>query len=57
MTTLLRWQEHDADSVILLHRDHDSDVMEWNLAKQRDGGVGEGTLVFHGPTVSFKETK
>jgi replicative DNA helicase len=46
--------EHDADVVLLLHRDLGSDVLEINLAKQRDGEVGRTTLAFHGPTVSFK---
>lgn len=49
--------EHDADAVILLHREPDGEVMEWNLAKQRDGSVGQGTLAFHKPTVSFKENR
>ena len=49
--------EHDADAVILLHRELDGDaagLMEVNLAKQRDGEVGQIALQFHGPTVSFK---
>lgn len=53
--------EHDADVVLLLHRElqgHDSGTMEVNLAKQRDGSVGNDVkLAFHGPTVSFKEIR
>jgi hypothetical protein len=49
--------EHDADAILLLHREPDGDVMEVNLAKQRDGGVGQITLRFHKTTVSFKGAK
>jgi hypothetical protein len=53
--------EHDADVVLLLHRDldgPDSGVMEVNFAKQRDGSVGNDVrLAFDGPTVSFKELR
>ncbi len=47
--------EHDADNVILLFRDPDSDVLEVDLAKQRDGAVGKTALRFVGETLTFKE--
>lgn len=53
--------EHAGDVILLLHREldgPDAGVMEVNLAKQRDGGVGDGVrLAFNGPTVSFKDIK
>lgn len=47
--------EHDADVVILLHRDWGSDICEANLAKQRDGRVDTVKLQFTGELLAFKE--
>lgn len=47
--------EHDADSVWLMHRPLDQDETSFQMAKNRDGRVGEITLKFHGETLTFKE--
>lgn len=49
--------EHDADIVVFLHRELTSPDAELILAKQRDGEVGGFRLQFHGPTVTFEESK
>ena len=49
--------EHDADAILLLHREPDGDILEVDLSKQRDGSIGKVTLGFHGATVSFTEGK
>lgn len=49
--------EHDADIVLFLHRELASQDTELILAKQRDGEVGQFPLRFHGPTVTFEETR
>lgn len=47
--------EHDADTVIFLHRELTSADTEVDLAKQRDGEVGKFNLQFRGSTVTFTE--
>ena len=47
---------HDADNVMLLHRDNTSPVCEVDVAKQRDGATGSTMLFFHGETLTFAET-
>jgi hypothetical protein len=49
--------EHDADTVLLLHRELVNPDTELILAKQRDGEVGQFRLVFRGPTVTFEESE
>ncbi len=49
--------EHDADTVLLMHRELTSPDTDLILAKQRDGEVGEFKLQFRGQTVTFTEGK
>lgn len=49
--------EHDADTVIFLHRELTSPNTELILAKQRDGEVGTFPLQFRGQTVTFTEAQ
>lgn len=46
--------EHDADIIILLHREeHRGDVVEAHVAKNRDGEIGTRDLLFRPQFVSF----
>lgn len=47
--------EHDADIVLLMHRELTSPDTDLILAKQRDGEVGAFKLHFRGQTVTFME--
>jgi hypothetical protein len=47
---------HDADTVILLHRDGGGPATEVDVAKQRDGATGGMVLFFKGETLRFEET-
>ena len=49
--------EHDADVVLLLHRDKDDTAgrTELSIAKARDGRLGEIHLFFHGDMQTFVE--
>lgn len=47
--------EHDADIVLLMHRELTSPDTDLILAKQRDGEVGAFKLQFRGQTVTFTE--
>lgn len=46
--------EHDADVVLLMHRDEGENITEINLAKARDGQVGKLDVTFDGPTLTFR---
>jgi len=47
--------EHDADIVLLLHRQFGSDHAECKVAKNRDGRVGIVRLIFRAEFVAFDE--
>jgi replicative DNA helicase len=47
--------EHDADVVLLLHREYDKASTECIVAKNRDGRQGIVSLIFRPETVSFDE--
>jgi len=48
--------EHDGDNVILLYREPRGDVLEVDLAKQRDGDTGKTILWFDGSVMTFRES-
>lgn len=47
--------EHDADNVVMLTREFDSDVCDAKLVKARDGRVGEVKMRFKGELLSLEE--
>lgn len=46
--------EHDADIVLLMHRDAGAEEAELNVAKNRDGRVGMVRLKYDGEVLSFR---
>ena len=49
--------EHDADLVLLMHREHNSDECELIVAKNRNGRVGVIKLAFQPDFVRFRDEK
>lgn len=47
--------EHDADVILLLHRNYQDADTECNVAKNRDGRLGTARLVFQSDFVAFDE--
>jgi KaiC/GvpD/RAD55 family RecA-like ATPase len=47
--------EHDADIVMLLHREAGAEEIEVNVAKNRDGRVGMQRMRFLGETLTFEK--
>lgn len=47
--------EHDADVILLLHRQRDDTSALCIVEKNRDGRLGTVKLIFHGPFVAFTE--
>lgn len=49
--------EHDADTILLLHRPYDTEETECIVAKNRDGRLGKINLYFRSEFVSFLEAE
>lgn len=47
--------EHDADVILLLHRDYHAEETTCHIAKNRDGRVGKVQLLFRSTFVAFDE--